>query len=108
MISVLNLLKEPKSREFQLNYSTHVVMWRNFEDNKSCIEIATNNKRRPETKHLSVSLHNFCSYIIDKTISIEHILTFGKIANMFTKPLARDQFCKLRNHLIGWSVNVRE
>ena len=74
-----------------------VVKCHIFEDNKICIDIATNHKTRPQTKHLSVCLHNFRSHIIDETISIEHILTFEQITDIFTKPLARDQFCKLRH-----------
>ena len=105
---ILNLLNELKSRNFQFNYSTPVVKCRTFEDTKSCIEIATNQKTRPRTKHLSVRLHHFRSHIIDETIPIERISTFEQIADMFTKPLARDQFRKLRNHLMGWSVKARE
>ena len=107
-ISVLNLINELKLRKFQFNHLTPVVKCRTFEDNKSCIEIATNHKTRPQTKHLSVRLNHFRSHIIDETISIEHILTFEKIADIFTKPLARDQVRKLRNRLMGWSVDARE
>ena len=108
MILVLNLLYQLKSRKFQFNHSTPVVKCRTFEDNKSCIEISTNHKTRPQTKHLSVRLNHFRSHIIDETISIEHILTFEQIADIFTKPLARDQFRKLCNRLMGWSVDARE
>ena len=94
VISVLNLLNELESRKFQFNHLTPVVKCHTFEDNKSCIEIATNHNTRLRTKHLSVCLYHFRSHIIDKTISIEHILTFEQIADIFTKPLARDQFRK--------------
>ena len=108
MILVLNLLYQLKSRKFQFNHSTPVVKCSTFEDIKSCIEIATNHKTCPRTKHLSVRLQHFRSHIIDETISIEHILTFEQIADIFTKPLARDQFRKLCNHLMGLSVNATE
>ena len=108
VILVLNLVNELKSRKFQFNHSTPVVKCCTFEDNKSCIEIATNHKTRPQTKHLSVRLHHFRSRIIDEIISIEHISTFKQISDMFIKPLVRDQFRKLFNRLIGWSVDARE
>ena len=105
---MLNLLIELKSWKFQFTYLTPVVKCHTFEDNKSSIEIATNHNTHEWTKHLSVRLHHFCSHIIDKTISIEHILTFEQIANIFTKPLASDQFRKLRKRLMGWSVDARK
>ena len=107
VILVLNLLNKIKSQKFQFNHSTPVVKCHTFEDKKSCIYIATNHNTRPQTKHLSVRLHHFCSRIVDETISIEHISTFEQIANIFTKSLARDQFRKFCNHIMGWYVDVR-
>ena len=100
VISVLNLLNELKSRKFRFNHSTHIIKCRVFEENKSSIEIATNQKARPQTKHLSFCLHHFHSHVISESITIEHISNFEQIANMFNKPLARDKFRKLRDHLM--------
>ena len=87
VILVLNLLKELKLKEIEFNHSTPVVKCLTFEDNKSRIHIVTNLQTRPQTKHLSVRLLHFRSHIIDETISIEHISTFEKIADMVTKLL---------------------
>ena len=108
VISVLNLLNKLKPQKFQFNHSTPVVKCHPFEDNKNCIDIATNHKTCLRIKHLYVCLRHFCSRVIDETISIEHILTFKQISDIFTKPLACNQFSKLRNILMGWSVNMKE
>jgi hypothetical protein len=59
VIAVMDLLNELKSNGFQIHSDIPKVKCRVFEDNKSCIEIATNHKMMPRTKHLSVRLHHF-------------------------------------------------
>jgi KUP system potassium uptake protein len=102
VIAILNLMQELKGRNFVFHSHPAKVRCRVFEDNKSCIEIATNHRTRPRTKHLSVRLHHFRHHVLNKTINIEHISTKEQIADMFTKPLARDQFAKLREKLMHW------
>jgi hypothetical protein len=101
----MHLMQELKEKRFDLFLPTPKVVCRTFEDNQSCIEIATNHKTRPRTKHLSVRLHHFWSHVVAKSITIEHISTKKQIADMFTKPLARTQFCKLRDRLMGWPLS---
>ena len=36
--------------------------------------------------------------MVNKTISIEHISTKHQLGDLFTKPLPKPQFCKLRHH----------
>jgi hypothetical protein len=102
VIAVINLMNELKGRGFQLTSATPTVICKTFEDNQSCIEIATKHRTRPRTKHLSVRLHHFRSHILNKTISIEHVSTKKQVADIFTKPLPRDQFRILRAPLMGW------
>ena len=64
VIAIINLLKELKGQGFGIHAVTHNVKCKTFEDNKICIEIATNHKNRPRTKHLSVRLHHFRSHIV--------------------------------------------
>jgi hypothetical protein len=59
VIAIMNLLNELKDKGFPVHSSTPKVVCRVFEDNKSCIEIATTHRSRPRTKHLSVRLHHF-------------------------------------------------
>jgi ribosomal protein S17E len=100
VIAIMNLIKKLKEKGFKLYSPTPKVICQTFEDNKSCIEIATNYKTRPRTKHLSVRLHHFRSHVVERTITIEHISTKNQIANIFTKPLPRDQFIKLRDKMM--------
>jgi hypothetical protein len=59
VIAVMHLMHELKAKNFEVYLPTPKVVCRTFEDNQSCIEIATNHKTRPHTKHLSVRLHHF-------------------------------------------------
>ena len=107
VIGVLNLMNELKERKLYFNHSILKIKCRVFEDNTSCIEIATNHRTQPHTKHLLVCLHHFRSHVINKTISIEHISTKEQIADMFTKTLPRAQFQKLCDRLMCWtSISV--
>ena len=102
VIAVMHLVEELRDRQFNLNLTTPKVTCRTFEDNKSCIEIATNHKTRARTKHLSVRLHHFRSHVVNKTITIEHISTTNQLGDAFTKPLALQQFRYLRDIFMGW------
>ena len=102
VIAIMNLLTELRANRFPALHTTPHVVCRVFEDNKSCLEIATNHKSRPRTKHLSVRLHHFRSYVKAKLINIEHVSTKDQIADIFTKPLPQPQFRVLRDQLMGW------
>jgi len=103
VISVMQLLSELHGRNFPLPIPTPRIVCKVFEDNKSCIEIATNHKTRPRTKHLSVRLHHFRSYVQAKLIDIQHVSTTEQVADIFTKPLPRVQFRILGDRLMGWN-----
>ncbi|CAJ1933824.1 unnamed protein product [Cylindrotheca closterium] len=109
VIALMNLINELKSLDFKLSVDTPKVICTVFEDNRSCLEIATNHRTRPRTKHLSIRLHHFRSHVLAKTIDIKHISTKEQLADIFTKPLARDQSIKLRDRFMGWdSLGERE
>jgi hypothetical protein len=107
VISIMNLLNELTNRGFPINPDVPIIRCKVFEDNQSCIEIATNHRTRPRTKHLSIRLHHFRSFVVNKLISIQHVNTREQLADMFTKPLPRDQFQKLSNRLMGWRPSPR-
>jgi len=73
-----------------------------FEDNNGCIELANCPRLRLRTKHIGIKYHHFRSKVLDGTIKILPIDTKDQQADIFTKPLPRDQFRKLRQLLIGW------
>ena len=75
-----------------------------FEDNESCIKIATQNKFTPRTKHIALKYHHFKKYISENPdkISIHSIHTKEQIADALTKPLDENCFSYLRYKLNGW------
>jgi hypothetical protein len=107
VIALMNLLQELQERNFPVHSSTPLIQCRVFEDNRSCIEIATNHKTRARTKHLSVRLHHFRSYVVDKRIIIQHVNTKEQMADMFTKPLPKPAFEYLRDKLLNWPPSSR-
>ena len=72
-----------------------------FEDNKGCIELVKTPRMRPRTKHIALKYHHFREHVRQKLISIHYIDTKFQVADMFTKPLATDQFNHLKQYLMG-------
>ena len=102
VIAIIHLLEDLQQHGLPIHGSTPVFKCRTYEDNMSCVSIANNHITRPRTKHLSLRLHHFRSYIKNKTISVEYISTKDQLADIFTKPLPKPQFCKLRDALLCW------
>ena len=73
-----------------------------FEDNRSCISVATAPKFTPRTKHISLKYHHFTSFVKSKSLSIHPIDTTEQVADIFTKPLDGNAFVYLRKKLNGW------
>ena len=102
VIGILQLLDELKANGLPVHSNTPKFVCKTFEDNQSCINIATEHKSRPRTKHFALKLHHFRSYVVNKTIEIEHISTKEQIADIFTKPIPKLQFEYLRRKLMHW------
>jgi hypothetical protein len=103
VIAVMHLIQELKTKGFELHHATPKITCRTFEDNQSCTGIAINHKTWPRAKHMSVCLHHFRFSVVLKASTIEHLATKEQLADTFTKPLARVQFTKLRDRLMGWT-----
>ena len=103
VIHLIHLLEELQKYNFPIHSSTPKIHCRTYEDNMSCVKMANLHKTRPRTKHLAIRLHHFRSHVVNKTISIEHISTKHQLGDLFTKPLPKPQFCKLRDIIMGWS-----
>jgi hypothetical protein len=101
-LGLMNLLQELQQRGFPIPFTKPTVRCKVYEDNAACIQVATQPKMRPRTKHLSVRLHHFRQHVLDKTITIEHISTKDQIGDIMTKALPGPQFKKLRRILSGW------
>ena len=73
-----------------------------FEDNNGALELAKTPRLRPRTKHISLKYHHFRDQVRKGKIRIEAIDTKVQIADIFTKPLPKDQFQVLRMLFLGW------
>jgi hypothetical protein len=92
--------------ELQTFYSDQVskpqIMCRLFEDNNGALLLATEQKYRPRTKHISLKYHYFRSFVKEGRIRILPIDTKEQIADQFTKALDVQTFTQLRYKLMGW------
>ena len=73
VIIIINLLEDLSTKGLPIHKATPRIQCTTFEDNISCIKLASNHKTRPRTKHLSIRLHHFRSHIIRKS-SLSNIL----------------------------------
>ena len=73
-----------------------------FEDNEGAKAMATVPKMRPRTKHINGRMHHFRGAVASGKLKIESIDTEDQLADIGTKPLAKDLFMKLRKEIMGW------
>ena len=104
VIHLQNLLQELRTHALPIPFTKAQIHCRTFEDNAACIEVATSEaKMCLRTKHLAVRLFHFRDHIEKGHISIEHVPSHNQLADIFTKPLPRDQFRRLRDEIMGWN-----
>ena len=102
VIPIIKLLEDLSARGFPVHKTTPKFMCKTFEDNQSCIRIATDHRIRPRSKHFAMRLHHFRSYIVNRTITVEHVDTKSQIADLLTKPLPKIQFRILGSKIMNW------
>ena len=73
-----------------------------FEDNESCLRLASLEKITPRTKHIAIPYHFFRSKIEELEIKVVSIDTEKQLADQFTKGLPEQKFISLRNSLCDW------
>ena len=66
------------------------------EDNQSAIQISGNAVHHPRTKHIGVKYHFTREQVLSGVVNIEYCSTTNMVADILTKPLARDRFNLLR------------
>jgi hypothetical protein len=101
VLALMNLFRELEAKQF-IKAPQPRIRCTVFEDNQSCICLATEPKARPRTKHLAVRLHHFRDHVLNGDITIQHVASKDQTADIFTKPLPREQFKALRLKLCGW------
>jgi len=74
-------------------------------DNTSAINLTKNSVMHSRTKHIEIRLHFLKEHISNGTCEIKFIGTDLQLADLFTKPLAKDRFNFLLNELGIINVN---
>ena len=101
VISLMQLTTELKGI-LELEFPKPEVFCDVFEDNESCIAMATTRKFSPRTKDIAIKYHHFRKYIDDEVIKLHSIDTREQTADIFTKPLDDKLFEHIRKKLCGW------
>jgi hypothetical protein len=65
-------------------------------DNMSILKIAKNPILHARTKHIEVHYHYVCEQVELGHIDVAHIFSNNQLANMFTKPLGKMKFEKIK------------
>ena len=103
VIHLQNLLLELRGCNFLIPFTKPQVVCHTFEDNAACIEVAQlDHKICPRTKDIPVCLFHFCDHIEKGIITIEHVPSKYQLADIFTKPLHRNQYMHLCDQIMGW------
>ena len=107
MLPLKELLKEMSvSMNFKRTYDmkAHSTI---FEDNNGAVALARTPKMTPRSKHVAVVYHWFRQHVLAGTCFVEKCDTKDQVADIFTKPLPREAFEKLRDVLMGWNKQQR-
>ena len=86
-------------RRMLLDLNVHFTTLPMYVDNKSAINLAHNSEYHKRTKHIDVRFHYVREVVESKQIKIEYIQTSDQLADLFTKPLPKVQFYKLREEM---------
>ena len=104
VIHLQNLLLELCGCNLLIPFTKPQVVCCTFEDNAACIEVAQSDQKIcPRTKHISVRLFHFQDHVEKGLITIEHVPSKYQLADIFTKPLPRDQYMRLCDQIMGWT-----
>ena len=68
-----------------------------YEDNQSAISMTKNPKFHGRAKHIAIKYHYIREQVSSGTIKLKYCPTDQMLADIFTKGLNREQFCKLRS-----------
>ena len=76
-----------------------------YEDNKAAINLVSDGASTSErTRHVHIRNNFIGQFIESKDIRVIYCPTNKMIADIFTKPLDKAQFCFLRDYLVGYNT----
>jgi hypothetical protein len=99
---LMGLMTEVKERLVPGTIHIPTIKCTGFEDNEGAKAMATVPKMRPRTKHVNGRMHHFRGAVASGKLKIESIDTSDQLADIGTKPLAKDLFTRLRKEIMGW------
>jgi hypothetical protein len=99
---LMGLMTEVKERLVPGTINIPTIKCTVFEDNEGAKAMATVPKMRPRTKHINGRMHHFRGAVASGKLKIESIDTSDQLADIGTKPLAKDLFTRLRKEIMGW------
>ena len=73
-----------------------------FEDNASCIVMATSENVRTRTRHISTKYHRFKDEVRRGKVQVVKVDTKQNLVDTLTKSMVKDTFEYLRFRLMGW------
>ena len=82
-----------------MDYSVKLEKVLLYCDNTSAINLTKNPIQHSETKYIEIMHHFIRDHIQKGDIEIMFVKTENQLADLFTKPLTRDRFNKLRTEL---------
>ena len=68
-------------------------------DNSSAINISKNPVQHSRTKHIDIRYHFLTDQVAQNMVKLEFIPITNQVADIFTKPLSKDVFERLRTLL---------
>ena len=83
-------------RDYGINLEQIPIMC----DNISAINLSKNLIKHSRTKHIEIRLHFLRDHVQKGDITLEFISTEKQLADIFTKPLCKEQFSKIWHELM--------
>jgi hypothetical protein len=68
-------------------------------DNQSCVKLSENHVFHDKSKHIEIKYHYIKDMVQRKAVHVRYLSTQEKVADIFTKPLARTKFEYFRERL---------
>jgi Reverse transcriptase (RNA-dependent DNA polymerase) len=100
-IPLISLVTELRDKGVPMTWCQPKIHCRVFEDNNGALELARTPKYRPRTKHINIKYWHFIEYVTKHNIEILPVDSKDQLADIFTKPLAKELFEKLRDGIQG-------